>query len=328
MNCSFEQCNTDWNEENPECLCGLPDYKKCENFLKANSTSTEQEIALPTSAGELLPIAWNGQGMGVHDKGLISQQRLPFMVGVVGKAEAGKTTLLAVLYALLRKGNAIGNFQFAGSYTLLGWEKIVENLTFHARKPLSFPPHTSSNNSVRIPSLLHLLLKNRANEAYQNVLFTDASGEWFTNWAENAEGEGAKGAKWIDENADVFMLVADTKAFVEEFGTARHELNKIAQRLKNNLHGRPVALVWAKADVGFSQEKKTDIIKGLQKHLPHLKTFDMAVGNYPENSDLITNILDIVNYLLTANAQKRNELPPIEVKNQDDFFFAIREYGK
>jgi hypothetical protein len=54
----------------------------------------------------------------------------------------------------------------------------------------------------------------------------------------------------------------------------------------------------------------------------------MAVGNYPENSDLITNILDIVNYLLTANAQKRNELPPIEVKNQDDFFFAIREYGK
>lgn len=329
MYCADAQCQGEWNEQNPTCLTyGEPNYAKCKSYIEANKVLREETENVMPENEKAEQITWNGEGMGLADTALISQQRLPFVVGVVGEANAGKTTLLAMLYMLLRQGKSIGKFSFAGSYTLLGWEKIAEGFRFKTYKRFSFPPHTTSNDSLRIPSLLHFLLKNTEKERYQNVLFTDASGEWFSKWAVSAETPEAKGARWVDENADTFILVADSEAFAKNVGKARKSLLEIAERMRNSVGMRPVALVWAKSDVEVSSEVKAKIFEKVQANLPQAKPFEVAIGHYPENSPLLENILSIVDYLLTENTQKRNTLPAIEVKNKDDFFFAIREYGK
>jgi len=298
----------------------------CTNYNKLQDDSLEvnSEEGIEQSNLELVEdvlIPWHGGAMGSTDIGVVSNKKHPFIIGVVGQAKTGKTTLLATLYMLLRNGKEIGDYQFAGSYTLLGWEKIAHFLSLNSNRKISFPPHTSAN-MARVPGLLHLKLKDKIGQ-FQDIIFTDAPGEWFKDWAVSAYEEASKGARWIDENADAFIVVADCEAFNENIGNARRSLLQVVNRMKNTHQKRPTALVWTKSDVELDEDIRPIILDKIKTKLPNATSYDVAVINRNTDDDL-ENILKLVNQLLTENHLRRNPIPEIERKNVEDFFFLLR----
>lgn len=320
LKCKCEDCQADWSSENPSCLYGERNHKKCENFI-AVEEDREDKIIENGITKEDFSIPWHGNTMGVLDLAFTTSQKRPIIIGVIGPAKSGKTTLLATLYMLLRKGKMIGDFQFAGSYTLLGWEKIAQSFTLNKNKKLTFPPHTSSN-MARIPGLLHLTLKDKLG-IYQDLIFTDAPGEWFKEWALSPDSDESKGARWIDDAADAFILIADCALFKKEIGKARMNLMDIVSRMKNTYRQRPIAMAWTKSDNELDGDIKLAITDKVRTKLSNVKPYDVAVINHTEEI-LLDNILNLVNYLLIEKHQKRNNIPKISIKKEDDFFFIIR----
>jgi Double-GTPase 2 len=329
--CQYQDCQADWNEASHVCLNGEIDAKKCKNYIgndKPKERSVVEGEPKPTEDEKKtskkqveLSIPWTGDALGGLDLTFISNIKQPFFMGIIGKSKAGKTTLLATLYMLLRSGKSIGDYQFAGSYTLLGWEKIAQGLTFRAKKTTTFPPHTPANTS-RIPSLLHLLLKDKQNQ-YHDIIFTDAPGEWFSNWAKSANADDSKGAKWIDEVADAYIYVADCKALNNDFGTEQSTMKPIISRMSDTHDNRPIAWVWMKADYSLAPEVKEKLLKDIKKKLHNVKDYNVSVINR-NNEEVIESILILMNQLLMENHHKKNLIPIIKPKNEEDFFFIIR----
>ncbi len=324
--CKDSDCQDTWDGETPECKCGETNYRKCGNYIgdktvrAAGEGDTVQESA---KAQEGLFLHWHGSAMGELDIAWLNVKKQPFIIGVIGQEDAGKTTLLATLYMLLRSGKSIGEYTFAGSYTLLGWEKLAHFLSFNSHKKVNFPPHTSSKEA-RLPGLLHLILKDK-NGNLQDILFTDAPGEWFTNWAKFANADDSKGARWIDENADAFVIIADTKAFDDNPGTSRRGLVSIVERMKNTHQNRPTVLAWTKATINIDTEFKQGISDRVTNNLAEVKIIDTAVIDINEDTAYLReNILEMFNHLFTEKYTQKNKQPKISVTNADDFFFSIR----
>lgn len=320
ITCSYSDCQEDWNEKNPACLCGEADYKKCSNYIGIQEKVAEQTDSHPEDTVEL-SLPWSSSSFGSTDLEFISSIRHPYLIGVIGQAKSGKTTFLSTLYMLLRSGKTIEGYTFAGSFTLLGWEKIAQFLTFNTHKKISFPPHTSAN-MTRVPGLLHLLFKDEHN-VYQDLILTDAPGEWFTDWAKVSEDHAAIGAKWVDESADAFIMVADCAAFKANIGKERHSLMQIVERMKNTNNHRPVALAWTKSDQELDQEIKDRMVDKVAAQLPNISSYDIAVINRKSDKE-IDDILVMIGQLLKKSQTQRNNITELPIKSEEDFFFTIR----
>ena len=327
VNCSYSDCQEDWDLKDPKCLCGESDFRQCGNYIGKNTEPVDNEeagkelISSDIDKTSEMSIPWSSSALGITDLEYISATRHPYIIGVIGQANSGKTTFLATLYMLLRSGKNIGDYSFAGSYTLLGWEKIAQFLTFNTHKKISFPPHTSAN-MMRVPGLLHLLLKDQ-NGLYKDVILTDAPGEWFSDWAKNAEDHAAIGAKWVDDNVDSFIIVGDCQAFKSNIGKERHSLMQIVERMKNTNNGRPVALAWTKSDQDLSLEIKERMFSKVKEQLQDATSYDIAVVNRKSDKE-IEDILVLIMELLEKSRTHRNFIATVSVKNQRDYFFTIR----
>ncbi|OAT68668.1 hypothetical protein AWB85_24175 [Mycobacteroides immunogenum] len=99
----------------------------------------------------------------------------------------------------------------------------------------------------RSPALLHFGL-NSPGQTPKQLLYTDAPGEWFTQWAE--EPSEAEGAQWVANHADAFVLLADSDALSGPHrGVARAEYESLAIQLATTAQKRVVVPVLAKADI-------------------------------------------------------------------------------
>ena len=201
---------------------------------------------------------WSGLALGTVDAGGVAATRRARVVALVGGTGAGKTSLLAAIFTLLRNGNPIGGLRFAGSYTLLGWDQVTYLAAFPPEGTRGFPPHTTSG---REPALLHVRLACGP-RAFWDVYFTDAPGEWFEEWA--YEPVEMPGAQWISERADMFVLLSDSAALSgESRGTARGAYRALASRVSSVANGRDVYPVRAKCDL--TPPVATEIREALNK---------------------------------------------------------------
>ncbi len=313
--CKYKVECTDPKEEG--CLLGLRDYKECP-YLKNGSEQVESTDIIVDND---LPIYWTGNSFGEIDLKSLTYEKRPYIIGLVGSSNAGKTTLLATLYMLLRSGEKFKDFSFVGSKTLLGWENLAHFLTLKADNQTQFPPHTSRNTG-RVPGMLHLKLKDKKGLIH-DFLFTDAPGEWFQTWANKADDENAKGARWIDENSDAFLLFADCKSFSTKLGEARLELKSIAERLRNNIEDRNVALVWSISDFIVNEKVKSKIENSICDLLPVVSSYNVSVKAEGE-AKLLLNIIELFNWIMKAVIEKTNKEIIIQTKHSTDYFFAIR----
>lgn len=269
--CSLENCFA------PDTTCdqGLLNPNDCPMWRATHGTPTiGDEIA-----GDEIILPWSGRAMGLTDLGFLAGRRKPFLTGLVGPHNAGKTTLLASWYLLLSRGAArLTDRAFAGTYTFEGWEAVANAMRWAPGVVPTFPAHTTSREG-RAPGLLHFCFRTVAEERL-DFLFADAPGEWFQKWAMNLNAVEAEGARWVSTHADLFLLIADCEALSGEgMGRARSAFQFQTRRLAAERGDRPVALVWTKSDIPVGREMEDSIRKIAHDHISDLTEFKISVSS-------------------------------------------------
>lgn len=327
--CSNSDC---FAHDDQICHEGKENYKECECWLENNQEDikTKNDEILETSeveenetileAENTEQITWNGEFLKKEHIHLISSRNQPNIIGLAGKVKAGKTSFLGMLYTLLINGYTLEKYSFAGSKTIIGWDKLYFDLTVKNGK-VDFSEPTGTQNL----NLLHLALKEK--EKLNDVLLADTSGEAFSIWSRDMEHENAKNARWIYNNANCFILFMDCEDLAENKNVAKTEIIDIAQMLNNNLNNRPVIAVWSKSD------KKGEIHERIQKSLS--SELEGIFENYTEidvsnlskeDPDKLVheNNLKVIDWLLTQVNVPTNEKLVINTDYENDNFLNYK----
>jgi len=307
------------------CMLGYSanSITKCKHFNKGAATKTASSTI--EKIAQLIP--WAGVSLGQRDISELAASRSLSLIGVIGVQNSGKTTLLTLLYCLIRQGKKIGDFSFSGSYTLPAWETLAYYMTWKPGNDISFPPHTPGTFG-RIPGILHLSLKHKSGKLH-DILITDAKGEWFKDWATSIEIATSQTPNWIHKFSNAFVLVADCEELAgPNRGTARDDLKDLYNRLSNGLNARALAIAWTKSDVSVRSAIKENLNSHFEKDGIDAMNFDIsAFKNLSEdqNSDYWqTQVLDLVEFLILKTTTKLTHQPAIKPQKVKDLFLSIR----
>jgi hypothetical protein len=314
--CKIAECGA------PEIPChdGCEDYTACPNFIREASEKKSKKEK-PFTDGRKSNLSWTGHAFSLDELSLVSSRTNPFLIGLFGKADAGKTTFLAMVYTLLLNGKTLKDYSFAGTKTILGWDELHHRLRLK-KGCVPFPPPTpvSSNR------LYHFALRNR-DEQLRDFLFPDASGEVFSLWSVNRDDENAESARWIYANANAFMLFIDCEALILQKNLAKREIMHIAKQLTHDLKNRPVIAVWSKSDK--MGEVHSSIKDSLKAELANLFTNykEMEISNYlePGPDELVhKNNLSAIDWLLEKVMLPSNPDLTITDSTSDDLLINYK----
>ncbi len=277
------------------CHEGKESHTNCEFWTSENIPKQEKiKISSKGTKGTILP--WSGEALTIEELSQISIRNSPVIIGVVGKADAGKTTYLAMLFTLLLRGGKFKDYNFCGTKTIKAWDELHYKLNVQKEKVV-FPDPTPA----QYLKLLHLALRNSKGNL-KDVLFSDASGEVFSIWSQNKEDKNAENARWIYKNANAFILFIDCLDLINRKNSAKTEIIDLAQMLKNDLNDRPVIAVWSKSDK--KDEVHTIIKESLQEELKNLFTNydEIDISNFSTNDPDIKvhkNNIEVIDWLLS-----------------------------
>ncbi|HBE67808.1 MAG TPA: hypothetical protein DDW52_06635 [Planctomycetaceae bacterium] len=297
-----------------ECTLGNRDRTQCKNWKREEQEDDpEQTVETPSSA------PWHSDALSGNDLNLLSVHRRPHLVALIGPHNAGKSTLLAATHLSMLRTPAIGEWDFAGSLTLLGWAKIINKMQYPRDSdcPPGFPAHTPIS-ADRVPGLLHYCFRHQESGKLRDVVFTDAPGEWFKQWAIHHDDTPYPGATWIADHADSFLFFVDSAELAgSEAGTARLLIESLSGRLAQIRNGRPVAIVWSKCDNEIPDEIRTQVSEILDRELPDAFRSEFAI-NATEELDQqalqqrLNSILEFLNTPTEQTIDFQTEFPAVE----------------
>ena len=213
--------------------------------------------------------------------------------------------------------------RFTGSFTFGGWEKLAAYVR-HAPDGIGpgFPPHTPVTEN-RLPGWLHLGFRSAKGEV-RDVLLADTPGEWFSRWAMRPDDDGASGARWVAHHADGFLFFVDSAGLVgPDRRIVAEKMEFLAQRLAGVLAGRPVVIVWAKADQEVRAALRSDVEASLDSAFPGATIFQTSVHSGPDNEEPTRPFWNPIERLLLREAP----VSPLEIAapvNPVDAFLAFR----
>ena len=307
--CTYRVCDAPFQG----CNLGREEFADCKYWGGRGSNQA------PPDEKPQPQLPWSGAPLGHLDLEVVAARSRPYLIGLLGSHDAGKTTLLAVLYLLLWRGERVGERLFAGSMTLDGWEGLASALRWQPDQPPQFPPHTS-RAADRTPGLLHLAFRHR--RVIEDVLFTDAPGEWFDEWSVNRNSAGAEGARWTARHANAVLLVVDSEALAgPDGGVARMRTLDLARRLGDELEaGRRVAVVWSKSDQEVPVRMREMLTTAFEKCLPGYREFNVSIYPIGESEDPDTRaFLELFDWCLGWDTTAPPNAVPSSVDNEDPF---------
>ena len=285
------------------CRDGYTPVPTCPNIQHIEATEPDVRAAT-------IP-PWSSLPLGEVDAEAVVGTGQPRLVALVGLSGSGKTTALAAFWTLLRRGHRPAGHDFAGSYTLLGWYAIARHMAWHPEGQRQFPPHTTATGE-REPALLHTALK-RGDSVY-DLLFTDLPGEWFREWA--FDRDAVPGANWIANQADLLMLLSDSKALSGAGrGAARAQYDALAARVAEAADGSPVLPVRAKADLPLSNAMEKGLFEMETRRFGR-PAAPMSVYGLNGRSDPCLDPIDVAIDMATAPVTIP---PPTRAKTRDPF---------
>ena len=322
--CSQSGCNA------PKAFCkksASPNYQDCSNWTVDPDPDNKNKRK---AKGRNKSIPWSGVAMEPDDIQQLAHRSTPQIIGIVGAANAGKTSYLGMLYTLLFNGKKFDEWKFAGSNTLIAWETQAKCLKVKPSGKVDYPEPTPSHGNYY--SLYHLALR-KANHLY-DILFADSSGEVFSKWSKNIDDPSVDNARWVYKHANAFLLFINCEAIIEEKGKARIKITQLIAQISANLHDRPVAVVWSKGDKMKQLEKdypkiKQAIERSIMQYLPNAESY--IISNFSKTDPdqfCHVNNLRVTEYLLNMISKPKPLKLKLEVSGTSDLFFQYRgSYG-
>ena len=147
------------------------------------------------------------------------KHRTSRVVAIVGPNDAGKTSLLASVYDLLQEGPIGSLINFAGSSTLIGFEKICHDARSASRRRV---PHMERTSAGEDATFFHLDLRS-GNDGVVSLLIGDRSGEDYLGVADNL----SRADEFYElHRADVITLLVNGEHLASSEN--RHEAKAIA----------------------------------------------------------------------------------------------------
>lgn len=308
----------------PDDFCfelASPLHEQCQFFAKSGATDASAKTPKGLAAAKSIP--WTGEWLRPEQLDLLTHRGPPKIIGLIGASGAGKTSYLAMLYSLLFNGKCIENWSFAGSYTLNGWELQAKTLQVQEDGTVRNPDATPSDKDFY--SLYHLALRH--DDFLHDILFADSSGEVFSKWADNVNDPAAENARWIYANSHAFLFFVDCEAIIEQRGKARRDIVQVAEQVKSRLRGRPVVIVWSKADL--AENMRENIVEAIKRSLSETfpEAISLEISNYSKSdSDQLCHVgnIDVAKTVLNllVNSQPLH-IAPASIQT-NDFFFLYR----
>lgn len=235
------------------CHEGKEKHTECEFWMKSNTQQSKIKTVPKKEKKSDLP--WTGDALTIEELSKVTYRNSPVIIGVIGKANAGKTTYLAMLFTLLLRGIKLREFDFCGTKTINAWDELYQKLKVQ-QEGFIFPDPTPAQY-IR---LLHLALRSHSKKL-KDILISDASGEVFSIWSKNRNDVNAENARWVYEKSNAFILFIDCNDLINRKAQAKTDILDMAQMLKHDLKNRPVIAVWSKSD------KKKDVHPIIQEKL-------------------------------------------------------------
>ncbi len=292
------------------CVRGIDPANACP-ALRGAAPSAEPSPSRPHS-----DLPWSGAALGSADLSILTAFRRPRIVGLVGLENSGKTTVLATLYLLLGRGFELADRTFAGSVTLQGWEALASAMRLPpSGSGVGFPDHTTSTD--RQPGLLHLAFR-RSDGSREDVLFADAPGEWFREWADKTDSPTAAGARWLAQHADVFAVLTDSEALAgSDRGPYRAQQTRLIRRTGEAAAGRLVVAVWAKADVNVPGAIRGQLVQQIAHSLPDSPVVDNTARPTSWDPTSASRFLSLFEALLASAPALPKQLNVPVVRHND-----------
>lgn len=302
------------------CHEGKADLTECSYWTNSEIKQAKSKIAAKKTKKSVLP--WSGDALDINEIGKISYRNTPIIFGLIGKANAGKTTYLAMLYTLFLRGGKLKDFTFCGTKTIKTWDELYQRLKIQKDK-VAFPDSTP----VQYLRLLHLALRNKS-KRLKDIFLADASGEVFSTWSKNKDDENSENARWVYKYANAFILFIDCKDLIEKKNLSKTELIDIAQMLKHDLKDRPVIAVWSKSDKKSDvhekiREKLTEELKELFENYNELDISNFSV----DDPDILVhkNNLGVLDWLLEKTLNVNISEPTIDpIDTKKDYFLNYK----
>jgi hypothetical protein len=262
---------------NPACDVGLsgvcaldndpiescPEYGADEPALDEDAESeaaptSEQQKFVDIRQSEVLdePALWQ-----------LRQRSRTITVGLIGDVKAGKTTLIATLYAQFCKG-PYGGHRFKASRTLTGFARRHHLALTTSGRQMPATPRTSMGDGV---SYFHLSVVNE-HDAISDLIISDRSGEAFRAARINTDLIGnLTELKLCDRIC--FLLDADKLTTLETRASYRREFKQLIWALLQNNAFAPGAILEVLTTKIDKLAKREDRAGGLQE----LQTFESSL---------------------------------------------------
>lgn len=166
---------------------------------------------------------------------------------LIGPPSCGKTTIETTLYQMFQEGN-VGDYYFAGSKTILGFEERSYYTRTKSRQSIPETPRTIRGTE----SFLHLKILNYKTLNYYNFLFADLSGEDFINCIGNIEA--MKNDFEFLKNVDYIVAVIDGESIIDK--RKQHSVFEETAQLIRTLFDAKLANKFTNIQLVFSKHDK------------------------------------------------------------------------
>jgi hypothetical protein len=164
-----------------KCVEGY-DVEECPHVSKISVTEIEevQEAEAPRNQPAAVMTLSLGEALDRAAASSLQRCRISRAVGIVGPNDAGKTSLIASVYDLLQEG-PIAEVGFAGSSTLIGFEKICHDARAASRREA---PHMARTSAGADATFFHIDLRPSGREII-SLFIGDRSGEDYLGAADD-----------------------------------------------------------------------------------------------------------------------------------------------
>lgn len=233
-----------------KCVEGY-DVEECPHVLKISVTEIEEaeEPEAPRNQpAEMINLSL-GEALDRASASSLQRCRISRAVGIIGPNDAGKTSLIASVYDLLQEG-PISEVGFAGSSTLIGFEKICHDARAASRREA---PHMERTSAGADATFFHIDLRPSGGEVV-SLFIGDRSGEDYLAAADDLSR--AQGFFELRRADVVTLLVNGEQLASSEY---RHEVKAMTPQIVDALveagsfrRGCRLAVVLTKNDTVLS----------------------------------------------------------------------------